>query len=748
MNSPSLKLKFLSHRHQLGGHLNEMGLTGRGVEVGTLFGEYADKIMAEWKGNLVCVDPWQNQPVEVYQDSANVEDMEQIWRRVSAKYAKNPRVELMRMFSVDAAGKFEDGELDFVFLDGNHAIEAVRDDIPAWWTKVKIGGIFSGHDFYVRYDHETNSDAMTPVLELSEAIGIRPHVTWCNSWWFVKTEEADAAFRKASVEGRFKHSVFSDNSCLLMVIVLPVAKFDWHLAVKWLTWAKTLRTKYPIVVWHSPDLTPEQIDALRNAVPNDRCVVMNSYVQELGYFGTPNQMIKTALEYCQLSFKGHAILWCEADTVPMFHGWDEAIHAEYKSCNRPFMGDVQREGSIAHLTGNAVYHPEWRKYAPSLAQLGSEACGWDSLCAHDTLPKAHIAKTIQQIWRPTLPMTDASLVREGVALFHQCKDGSLIDALCREMDFDQIPLAEPLAKSTYDNDIHRLRGAKKAITLAAKSERLTPFKSRAGTYILIVSCKRDVEMLSYLLRSIHQNVSGFAGIVLAVPVKDVKHFKNLPPEVTLTTFDEREGKGMLHHEIIICRADELCPYADFIVHVDSDCMFWRKTTPETYIRNGRALLVRESYAAIAPRNPNRLIWGRCVERACGIVPEYDTMVRHPNVYPRALYAHVRKLVEQHTGVGFDDYVFSCENGFPQGFAEFPLLGTVGLRDFKKLFDVVEYDWAKDAHECAIHADKPFQYIYRPERDSLVEGWSHAGAARYKLDWERFLNGQLPRYYLK
>lgn len=49
--------------------------------------------------------------------------------------------------SVEAAALFEDGSFDFVFLDGNHDYERVRNDIHAWLPKVKAGGTLAGHDY-------------------------------------------------------------------------------------------------------------------------------------------------------------------------------------------------------------------------------------------------------------------------------------------------------------------------------------------------------------------------------------------------------------------------------------------------------------------------------------------------------------------------------------------------------------------------------------------------------------------------
>ena len=49
--------------------------------------------------------------------------------------------------SVEVAEQFEDGYLDFVFLDADHAYEAVKADILAWLPKVRKGGILAGHDY-------------------------------------------------------------------------------------------------------------------------------------------------------------------------------------------------------------------------------------------------------------------------------------------------------------------------------------------------------------------------------------------------------------------------------------------------------------------------------------------------------------------------------------------------------------------------------------------------------------------------
>ena len=54
---------------------------------------------------------------------------------------------IIKKFSMNALADFKDESLDFVYIDGNHFLPYVSADIFGWDTKLRKGGIMSGHDY-------------------------------------------------------------------------------------------------------------------------------------------------------------------------------------------------------------------------------------------------------------------------------------------------------------------------------------------------------------------------------------------------------------------------------------------------------------------------------------------------------------------------------------------------------------------------------------------------------------------------
>lgn len=58
---------------------------------------------------------------------------------------RKPGLYYLRMDTVDAASLFDDETVDLLFVDDDHSLIARSAD--AWYPKVKLGGIASGHDY-------------------------------------------------------------------------------------------------------------------------------------------------------------------------------------------------------------------------------------------------------------------------------------------------------------------------------------------------------------------------------------------------------------------------------------------------------------------------------------------------------------------------------------------------------------------------------------------------------------------------
>lgn len=81
-------------------------------------------------------------------------------------------------------------DLDFVYIDGNHAYEFVKQDIENYWPKIKKGGVIGGHDYknqICRYAKKWGVEKA--VDEFAAANNLKLH-TLVNKkecdWWIVK----------------------------------------------------------------------------------------------------------------------------------------------------------------------------------------------------------------------------------------------------------------------------------------------------------------------------------------------------------------------------------------------------------------------------------------------------------------------------------------------------------------------------------------------------------------------------------
>jgi len=187
---PTPDLSTLTNRDEFGLWLNQQGLFGVGVEVGSLSGEYARQVISQWRGKILwMVDPWERQPDDVYREPVNHTDWDSCYRScVALSQEYYGRVLLLKEFSPEAASNFTDGSLDWCYIDANHGLEAITADLAAWWPKVKKGGLFGGHDYRNDTTWPQNCEVKRAVDEFVRQLGgIAVHYTApCGSWWLIK----------------------------------------------------------------------------------------------------------------------------------------------------------------------------------------------------------------------------------------------------------------------------------------------------------------------------------------------------------------------------------------------------------------------------------------------------------------------------------------------------------------------------------------------------------------------------------
>lgn len=144
----------LRRRDEFGLLLQAQQPRGLGVILGVGRGEFALRLLADWSSSqgLYLVDPfihiWRG-----YDDPANLQDAEHQMVFEELRNRLQPfegRYVLVRDFSYSFAEVFKRetaGMATFIYVDANHAEEAVSRDLELWWPMLASGGIIAGSTF-------------------------------------------------------------------------------------------------------------------------------------------------------------------------------------------------------------------------------------------------------------------------------------------------------------------------------------------------------------------------------------------------------------------------------------------------------------------------------------------------------------------------------------------------------------------------------------------------------------------------
>ena len=132
-------------------------------EIGVDLGDFSERILAiNRPRELHLIDPWSKEGGEYRQQmpagapaapDTSPRQLEATSRYgfVRERFASDiagRAVILHRAASADAAATFADGQFDWIYIDGNHSYEFVKQDLELYWPKLKAGGYIVCDDYH------------------------------------------------------------------------------------------------------------------------------------------------------------------------------------------------------------------------------------------------------------------------------------------------------------------------------------------------------------------------------------------------------------------------------------------------------------------------------------------------------------------------------------------------------------------------------------------------------------------------
>lgn len=209
------------------------------------------------------------------------------------------------------------------------------------------------------------------------------------------------------------------------------------------------------------------------------------------------------------------------------------------------------------------------------------------------------------------------------------------------------------------------------------------------TATFTVTFGRDAVWLPYLALSIEKFCSGFSEHVLVCDTDDVPVVaRALGSRACM--FDwypvEPMQPGHLWQEVLKICADKYVK-SDLLVHVDSDAILCKPTTPESFMVDGKPYLLRRRYEEAG----DAIAWKEGTERAlCEPVP-YEYMCRLGQMYRRDDVRVIREHLEKLQGKSAQDYIMGC--GCPGGwwgYSDFNVMGAITAKHLADRYTILTF----------------------------------------------------------
>ena len=140
-----------------------------GVEVGVDQGEFSKVLLDKGPEKIYLVDAWRTIEGTDRTTGAPQSVHEEKFKSVLEMFRDDTRVEIIRAWSEEAAGNFNDNTLDWVYIDARHDYVGVMGDLRAWEKKIKPTGFLWGDDYRTAdMKHKPRVDVRRAVTDFTQ----------------------------------------------------------------------------------------------------------------------------------------------------------------------------------------------------------------------------------------------------------------------------------------------------------------------------------------------------------------------------------------------------------------------------------------------------------------------------------------------------------------------------------------------------------------------------------------------------
>lgn len=186
-----------------------------------------------------------------------------------------------------------------------------------------------------------------------------------------------------------------------------------------------------------------------------------------------------------------------------------------------------------------------------------------------------------------------------------------------------------------------------------------------STSIFIKTWTGDLEWLPYCLQSIDKYGIQFKETVIVSDASCLKEVQDIANNSLLNTkvvsVPDWEV-GYIQQQWVKLHADKWVT-SDYVLYVDSDCVFTTNFTPESFMCGGLPILMKTRYGNLEGAE----VWKKITEDFMGFPVQYEYMRRLPWMYRTDTLKHFRNCYSQ-----VDDHLKSLTT---REFSEFNVLGA-------------------------------------------------------------------------